>query len=246
MRYVILILTLFFILSLPAPVRSQSALGAGFYDQTVPMIIFGGGSWSLLADVNHYGGTIRLASDSGSTIKFFVYGDGFIFYHPKGSNGGSGTLSVNGVVFLSNMSWFSATTQYGQTVLVSGLGWGDDGIHEVIITKTSSSATFVSMDALYVAPHVQFPTPVIPTYPPINVTLIMPTAVPSPTGTQFVYVGNFPEETLEPNAEQITLAGQDSLILYEIRPTDIVIVVMLGFVIIIMGAGFVVKVWGAK
>ena len=151
-------------------------------------------------------------------------------------------MCVDGVC--SAISWYSASTAI-TTISVTGLSYG---VHTVSIQKTSTTSSAINLDGLYVAPPPTPPTSNPPT-PIVVVTVNYPTLVPTATGTQYVWVGNFPEQTPETTPEHqasITIAGQPSIITYEISPSDVVIVVMLGFLVIIVGASFIVRLWGLK
>jgi len=233
-------LILFFIFGVS---DGQSALGPAMYDHDVPQILYSGTgiTWTTVSDATNYGGSRYSSGQVTSTapkIDFTIWGSGFTLYIYRNTIGAEANLCVDGVC--SGISYYNPTNQ-NATVTVSGLSYGT---HTVSIQKSTSSNTQMNLDGVYVAPPGLPPT-VIPPTPIVVVTVIVPTE-PTPTGTQFVYVGNFPEETAEPSTESIIVAGQESLIRYEVRPTDIVILVMLGMLVIIGGTGLVVRLWGSK
>lgn len=241
MRYLILLLTLFFIFGVS---EGQSALGPAMYDHNLPQIVYSGAgiTWTTVSDSTNYGGSRYSSGQVTSTtprIEFSIWGSGFTLYIYRNTIGADATLCVDGVC--SGISYYNPTNQ-NATVTVSGLAYGT---HTVSIQKSTSTNAQMNLDGVYVAPPGLPPT-VIPPTPIVVVTVIVPTQEPTPTGTQFVYVGNFPEETEEASTESIIVAGQESLIRYEIRPTDIVIVIMLGMLVIIGGTGLVVRLWGDK
>ena len=237
MRYVILCLTLFFIVS---PIHAQASLGPGFYDQNNPLVRYPSWTWTTTNDASNYGGS-RVSSGQTTTttpkIEIDIWGDGVTLYFTKNSVSSDINICISGVCYAFDL--YSATVVYMASYTFTGLGYGS---HTVTVQKSSTQNEAILFDAFFVHPPTTPPT----TNPVINVTLVMPTQAPTPTGTQFVYVGNFPEETAEPSTESIIVAGQDSVIRYEIRPTDIVIVVMLGMLVIIGGTGLVVRLWGSK
>jgi hypothetical protein len=242
MRRIFITLTLFFIFASIAPANAQNALGAGFYDDTTPAIVFDGGTWSQVTDANAYMGSRKSTGFTTSiTYKMTanIFGDGFVLYINKNTTGADANMCINAVCEV--ISFYAPSSTYA-TITVTGLGYGT---HNVVITKMSTASTFMSIDALHVLPPAIPPTSI----PIINVTVVFPTLVPTVTGTQYIWVGNFPEQTPETtpeHQESITIAGQESIINYEIRPSDVVIVVMLGFLVIIVGTSFIVRLWGLK
>jgi len=252
MRLIILTTTLFFILAFAtSPTQAQDALGPGFYDQVIPAILYQDFSWQVTADANNYGGSrtgTNLTTSTTPKIRFKVWGDGFVLYLFRNPSGGQASLSVNGVV-VATIDYFAAANTYLSTFSISGLGWGGDGIHDILIQKTTTTNTAITMDAVHVLPHVAFPTAIVPTYPPINVTFVIPTAQPTPTGTLGVWVLNLPEQTPEATPEHqqsLTIGGQPSIISYEINPMDVVLVIFVAFGVFIGCVSFVVNLWGKK
>lgn len=245
MRRIILPLTLFFILITSQSVNAQLALSGGMYDHTIPQITYSpqvGFTWATTSDPLNYGGS-RISSGSTTStnpsISFNIFGDGFVLYIITNNTGANADLCINSVC--SVISYYSASLAY-TTISVNGLGYG---IHNILIQKTSTTVSFINLDAIYVYPPALPPTSI----PVINITFVLPTAQPTPTGTQGVWVLNLPEETPESTPEHqqpLTIGGQATIVNYEINPLDVVLVIFVAFGVFILCVGFVVNTWGKK
>lgn len=240
MRYLsVIFLAILITFGLSQPINAQYVLGAGFYNWDNPAFSYPNHTWSTVVDSLNYFGNRRSSGFTTTTnpeIVFQFWGTAFTFFTIRNSGQTDVNVCVDAVC--SYVSFYSASTEYGYSFTVSGLSLG---VHSVSIKKAVTTNTALNFDALFVHPYTATPQP-----PVVNVTLVMPTPQPTPTGTQFVYVGNFPEITEEASVQRLEIAGRETTITYDINPLEVVIVVMLGFIIIVMGAGFVVKIWGAK
>lgn len=191
--------------------RGQNALGPGMYDQDVPQIIYSGITWTTTNDTNNYLGYRRGTGVTTSTsprIDFVIWGDGFDLFITRVSAGGTANVCINGNC--QSLSWFAPSAQY---VIVSytGLGYGT---HSVTIQKTSTTNDAINLDAIYVYP------------PPLP---------PTPTGTQGVWILNYPDMTDEPTPsyqQAIDIAGVDSVVHYVINPADVLIIFLLVVMVI--------------
>lgn len=238
MRYLSMIF-LILILGFGHNTANGQALSGGFYDHTVPLITYSGVVWATVTDSLNFGGSRTTSGQVTSTLPrfdFTVFGDGFSLYILQNSVGATADLCVNDIC--QSISYYSASNNYA-VITITGLGYGT---HNIYVQKTSITNTAINLDAIYVFPPAPAPTSI----PVINITMVYPTPQPTPTGTQFVWVGNFPEVTEDASVHRLEIAGRETTITYDINPLEVVIVVMLGFILIVMGAGFVVKIWGAK
>jgi len=200
--------------------NGQNALGPGMYDQDVPQIVYSGIVWTTTNDSNNYQGYRRgtgLTTSTAPRIDFNIWGDGFDLFITRVSAGGSANVCINGTC--QSLSWFSGSTQY---VIVSytGLGYGT---HNISIQKTSTTNDAINLDAIYVYP------------PPLP---------PTPTGTQGVWILNYPEMTEEPTPryqQSLDIGGIDSVVQYVINPFDVVMTFLLVVMVIFTVLGLVVN-----
>lgn len=150
-----------------SPVAAQTyppALGPGFYDQTNPLIEFGGASWSEFSDSNLFGGTNYASGQVSHTdhyIRFSIWGDGIGFYTNPNTNGGEQQIciyshSTEEEICTTFNTWSSTSLV---SVRIEILGFGP-GIHTIEVRKATTAIYNLNMDALHVLPPV--PEPIDP------------------------------------------------------------------------------------
>lgn len=142
--------------------NAAGALSGGFYDSTIPPIVFSAG-WIDAANVGHYGGSTRTTSTAEASVSLDVYGDGFILYFAKNPAGGESLVCADAVC--SSVSYYAAADLFQQSVEFSGLG---EGVHTVTVTQVAGE---INLDAVHVLPPV-------PETMVIEVTMVMPEETP--------------------------------------------------------------------
>jgi hypothetical protein len=104
------------------------------------------GTWQAARGVGPSGDVAFYTSTPGATVSFSFTGDGLVFYRTLVSNGGSFSITIDGVP--QNFTSANATTVWQQPIDFANLG---AGTHTVVVTNTSlSSASLFYFDAVRV------------------------------------------------------------------------------------------------
>lgn len=235
MRPVIVLFgALLLVMALPAVVfanDSPPALGPGFYDDRVPVIVYGGDGavWDQLENSNYYLQTQTRSRSVNAEIQFAIWGDGLVIYAThfpptSGFTGGGDYLlcitSPDQDESCLSLSQYSSALSYQFATEITGLG---PGIHQIRMVSQDDGQ--FGLDAIHVLPPV--PDPIDPNAITVSIEELPPPAWLTLT---------------DPDDED----GQIYAVDYSLRPSDTAIIVLLAGVLMSNLITLAYSMWKAR
>lgn len=213
------------------PVSAQTVFPQGIwqFESYIPDMVYVG-TWNTITSANV---TMRSATTSVATVKFFVTGKVLLIHHfmYPASTGSQFQVCIGTPVPTCTM--VTATT--GATI---GLWYGSSfplaaGTNQVIITYAAGT---VSLDYIMILadPSGSFPTPVptatiLPSSTPATTTTPQPTPTPQPTATPYTLPGAI--WAIDPARQYGSINGQITSMEYSATAADIQVANLLTFLV---------------
>lgn len=122
-------------------------IAPGLHDSLYPPLAFSG-AWVIQMDAAAWDGSYHETSSSGATLTIEFYGSGIALFGVAKENGGTADVCLNGDCVVA--SWDAPVNLYTRNIITySDIPEGERNT----LTVTAAGDGFISIDAVYIAPH---------------------------------------------------------------------------------------------